>query len=296
MQGDTGPKVRLVQAPNPGPLTGSGTNTWLIGQGHVAVIDPGPALNAHLTAIFAALQPGERITHILITHNHLDHTGLVPDLVKATGAATAGFGTAVTGRSATMQRLAAAGLADGGEGIDHAFAPVMTLGDGDTLAGESWAVQAIHTPGHAATHLCFATGQHLFSGDHVMGWSSSLISPPDGDMGQYMASLQRLALGDWATAYPGHGPVIDLPGTRIAALHAHRQQREAALLAALTEKEMGLHTLTAAVYHDVPVEMHRAARRNVLAHVIDLHGRNLVICDDLCAPDPAITLAQSFPT
>lgn len=291
MQNGTEPRVRLVQAANPGPLTGTGTNTWLIGSGDVAVIDPGPALEGHLDAIMAALQPGERITHLLITHTHLDHSGLVPALVAATGALTAGFGPAHAGRSVTMQQLEAAGLASGGEGIDHAFSPDITLDDGTVLAGESWAVQALHTPGHAANHLCFAMGALLFSGDHVMGWSSSLISPPDGDMAQYMASLQRLAATTWTRSYPGHGPVLDKPHERIAALYMHRRQREAAILAALSAHRLGLQALTAAVYTDVPAVLHPAARRNVLAHVIDLKQRKLLSCDDLCAGDPQISKA-----
>ena len=283
------PDIRLLRAANPGPLTGTGTNTYIIGRSTVAVIDPGPDDPAHLAAILAALQPDERISHIFLTHTHEDHSGLVPALVAATGAITCGFGPATAGRSTVMQKLAAAaGLQGGGEGIDLSFAPDLVLADGDVVMGHDWALRAIHTPGHAAGHLCFAHGGQLFSGDHVMGWSSSLISPPDGDMADYMRSLQRLASERWDMAFPGHGPQIDAPGPRIAALAAHRHAREAALLAALQGGAMGLHALTAAVYFDVPVAMHRAARRNVLAHVIDLHDRNLIACADLTVPDPVI--------
>ena len=282
-------QIRLVRADNPGPLTGTGTNTWLIGRGDVAVIDPGPAQGAHLAAILAALAPDERISHILLTHTHLDHSALVPDLVRVTGAVTAGFGRAKDGRSAVMQRLAGMGLADGGEGIDHDFAPDITLVDGAVVAGDSWSVTALHTPGHAATHLCFVTGRQLFCGDHVMAWSSSLISPPDGDMADYMTALLRLQAGDWDQAFPGHGPIITQPQHRMAALHAHRLQREAEVLGAVAVKGMGLRALTAMLYHDVPAALHPAASRNVLAHVIDLFGRNLVACDNLCAADPVVT-------
>ncbi len=280
--------LRLVRANNPGPLTGSGTNTWLIGHGDVAVVDPGPAMDSHLASVLAALRPGERISHILISHTHLDHSGLVPRLVAATGAVTAGFGQAFAGRSATMQALLAQGLQDGGEGIDHDFAPDMTLADNDTVAGTGWCLRALHTPGHAANHLCFAWGNRLFSGDHVMGWSSSLVSPPDGDMADYMQSLERLLSMPWSTAYPGHGPPVDAPGARMTALLAHRRVREAALLGAISTQGISLSALTAAVYSDVDRSLHRAARRNVLAHVIDLITRNQIACDDLCAPDPVI--------
>lgn len=290
------PDLRLVRADNPGPLTGTGTNTWLIGRGDVAVVDPGPALDSHLAAILAALDPGERISHILVTHTHLDHSALAPGLVAATGAVTAGFGRAFTGHSAVMQALTAQGLRDGGEGIDHSFAPDITLKDGEAITGNGWALSALHTPGHAANHLCFAWGQRLFSGDHVMGWSSSLVSPPDGDMADYMASLERLAGLPWHMACPGHGDPISNPAARIAALQAHRRLREAALMAALLPDGVRLGALTAAVYHDVPVAMHKAASRNVLAHVIDLHDRKLIGCSDMFSADPLIFKLPAFPS
>jgi glyoxylase-like metal-dependent hydrolase (beta-lactamase superfamily II) len=286
---DLAPDLRCVQADNPGPLTGSGTNTWLVGRGDVTVIDPGPALPGHLGAILGALGKAERITRILVTHCHLDHSALVQGLVDATGARTFGFGSAQTGRSVVMAALAARGLASGGEGLDTGFVPDVALAQGDWVGGEGARLQAIHTPGHAATHLCFAYGHLLFSGDHVMGWSSSLISPPDGDMAQYMASLSLLAERDWKMALPGHGPLIDAPNTRIATLIAHRRAREAAVLQALNGgAPMRLGEVTAAVYVDVPPALHAAARRNVLAHVIDLHARNMIHADDLCARDPVL--------
>ncbi|MGL5012650.1 MAG: MBL fold metallo-hydrolase [Paracoccaceae bacterium] len=282
------PDLRCILAPNPSMMTGPGTNTWLLGQGGVAVIDPGPAIPAHLDAILAALGPGECITHIFVTHNHLDHTALAPRLAAATGAPTYGFGRAGDGRSALMQSLAARGLADGGEGIDTTFSPDIRLTDGQVVETAHWQLRALHTPGHAATHLCFAHGRRLFSGDHVMGWSSSLISPPDGDMAAYMASLAKLGNQDWDAAYPGHGTPVENPNARISALAQHRLQRESALLAALTTQPLSITALTEAVYHDVPPNLHPAARRNVLAHVIDLLARGLVTCPDICAADPFV--------
>lgn len=283
--------LRCITAPNPSPLTGTGTNTYLVGQGDIAVIDPGPDLPDHLSAIHAALRPGERITHIFITHTHLDHSALVPALARATGATTYGFGPFDAGRRAVMERLATQGMADGGEGIDRHFCPDIALADGTVVTGRSWQLRALHTPGHAASHQCFAIGDRLFSGDHMMGWSSSLISPPDGDMAAYMASLARLQRDQWSTAYPGHGPAIAAPADRIAALILHRQTREAALCDALRSGPMLMSSLTARVYADTPAHLHPAARRNVLAHVIDLVERKLLLCGDLCAVDPTVSMS-----
>jgi glyoxylase-like metal-dependent hydrolase (beta-lactamase superfamily II) len=234
-------------------------------------------MDVHLAAIMAALKPGEAVSHILVTHTHLDHTALIPALVAETGAVTAGFGAYTGART------------NSGEGIDHDFVPDMALADGDTLAGDDWQVQALHTPGHAANHLCFAFDDVLFSGDHVMGWSTSLIDPPDGDMAAYMASLRRLQTGAWRVAHAGHGdPITNLPA-RLATLIVHRQAREAAILAALAQRPLRLTALTAQVYTDIPVTLLPAAKRNVLAHLIDLQRQNRITSDDLAAPNPIVT-------
>jgi glyoxylase-like metal-dependent hydrolase (beta-lactamase superfamily II) len=285
-----GKMIRQITAPNPSAYTQAGTNTYLLGAVELAVIDPGPDDTAHLAAILAACQPGQRITHIFLTHLHLDHSGLARRLSAATDAPIYGYGPYDRGRSATMARLARAGLADGGEGIDRTLVPDVQLEDGQSVTGSGWQITAHHTPGHAANHLCFAWDDVLFSGDHVMGWSTSLISPPDGDAAAYMASLARLATRDWAVALPGHGaPITDVAG-RIATLAAHRIGREAAIMAVVQQGPVTLDALTAQVYHDTPTHLHPAARRNLLAHVIDLSDRNRVSCTDLLAPDPIVTL------
>jgi glyoxylase-like metal-dependent hydrolase (beta-lactamase superfamily II) len=279
------PLLRRIRAPNPGPMTGTGTNTYVLGTGRVAVLDPGPDDPAHLAAIMAALQPGEAISHIIVTHTHLDHSAAAPHLVQATGALTAGFGPYGAGLTPI------AGLTDGGEGIDRTFAPDIHLADGAVLSGDDWHVSAIHTPGHAANHLCFAFGDVLFSGDHVMAWSTSLISPPDGDMAAYMASLRRLQAGTWRATYPGHGAAItDLPA-RLATLIAHRQTREAAICAALGAGPLSLSTLTTLVYTDISPMLLPAAMRNILAHIIDLQRKNRVYCDSITLPNPIVNPA-----
>lgn len=283
------PGLRRVLAPNPSAMTFHGTNTYLVGEGRVAVIDPGPALPAHLDAILAALGRGERVAWILVSHAHLDHSPLARPLAERTGAPVLAFGDAGAGRSPVMARLAAAGLS-GGEGVDEGFAPDVALADGARIEGEGWSLRAIHTPGHFGNHLSFAWEDRIFTGDHVMGWASSLVSPPDGDMGAYMASLGRLAAEGARVFHPGHGAAIEDPAARLAALAAHRRAREAAILAALDREGQDPAALTARIYTDTPPALLPAAARNVLAHLIDLAERNLAEAEG--PPGPANRFAR----
>lgn len=282
------PGLRRVLAPNPSPMTHHGTNSYILGEGRVAVIDPGPADPGHLAALLAALAPGERVSHILVTHAHLDHSALARPLAEATGAPVLAFGPATAGRSARMAALAAAGGLAGGEGVDHGLVPDLTLADGDEVAGEGWRLRALHTPGHFGNHLSLVWGEAVFSGDHVMGWASSLISPPDGDMGAYMASLAHLAAACPARLYPGHGAVVADAGTRVAELTAHRRAREAALRAALAEGPADATSLALRLYHDTPAALLPAAARNVLAHLLDLTDRKLA------EPEGALAMSARF--
>jgi glyoxylase-like metal-dependent hydrolase (beta-lactamase superfamily II) len=265
------PGVRRVLCANPGPFTFRGTNTWIIGEGpSVAVLDPGPEDADHLRAILRATQ-GERVTHILVSHTHRDHSPGVAALRAATGAASFGFGPHLTPPD------------QGGEGGDHAFRPDMTLPDGGEVRGRDWSLRAIHTPGHCANHLCFAlegTGI-LFSADHVMSWSTTVVSPPDGDMAAYMASLARLQARQDSLFLPGHGPPLPDPQPFMAALAAHRREREAMVLEALrAARRATARDLVGAVYGPALDErLVPAAARSLLAHLIKLAAEGAALRD-----------------
>ncbi|MFD0982438.1 MBL fold metallo-hydrolase [Tropicimonas aquimaris] len=279
------PGLRRVLAPNPSPMTYQGTNTYIVGVGEVAVIDPGPDLAAHHEAILAALEPGERISHILVTHSHLDHSPLARRLAETTAAEVLGFGRHEAGRSPMMAQLATDGLSGGGEGADLAFEPDRLLADGEEIRGAGWTLRALHTPGHASNHLAFAWEEALFTGDHVMGWASSMVSPPDGDLTAFMATCARLAERGDRIYYPGHGDPVEEPAARLAWLVAHRRSREARLLQELGPEAQSIDTLTRRIYTDTPPALLPAAARNVFAHLLDLVARGIVACDG--NPSPA---------
>lgn len=260
--GGDGPRIRRIRCGNPGPFTYLGTNSYLIGEGRVALLDPGPVDEAHQAALLAALDPGERITHILVSHTHRDHSPGAAPLVAATGAVTAGFGPHGTP----------------GFGGDLDFDPAIRLADGETLRGEGWAVTALHTPGHCANHLCFALegSDALFTADHVMSWSSSVVSPPDGNMTDYMASLEKLAGRGEARFLPGHGAPAAEPGRFARALLLHRQAREAKVLEALREAgDAPLEALVTVVYGGLEPRLLPAAGRSLLAHLQKLEAEGL---------------------
>ena len=246
--------LACVLAPNPSPMTHWGTNTYLLGWDSVAVIDPGPMDLDHLSALIAAIN-GRAVSHIIVTHSHLDHSPLARPLADVTGAPVLAFGHSRAGRSKMMQTLASSGVMGGGEGVDLDFAPDVLIADGDVIDGDGWQLRAIHTPGHFGNHLCFLWGDVAFTGDHLMGWASSLAATP------------------MARAYSAHGaPVPDAQG-RLADLVAHRLDREGEILAALNLGPATPSELTAMIYTDVAPALLGMAQRNVLAHLIDLTQR-----------------------
>ncbi len=278
-----GPAIRRVLAPNPSPMTFRGTNTYLVGTRDVAVIDPGPPDEAHLAAIMDALEGHQRISHIFVTHSHVDHSPLAMVLAQVTGAKVHAFGPSRAGRAAVMTGLDALG---GGEGVDETFMPDVALPHLAEVAGSDWALRALHTPGHMGNHLSFELGVdgafsgHVFCGDLVMGWSTSLVSPPDGHVSDFMASLEMMsARAGHAVYHAGHGAPIEAPVARMAELMAHRRNREGQILQALADRPMRAAEVAEAVYVDLNPALLPAAARNVLAHLIDLTTQNRVTPD-----------------
>jgi len=264
------PGLRRVIANNPSAMTYWGTNTYIVGEGKVALIDPGPLCAQHFQAVLAALKPGETIESIFVTHSHRDHSQLARPFSEHANAPVFALGDSLAGRSPLMARLADCGLDCGGEGVDSTFQPDELIGDLDIIDGPDWQLRVMWTPGHFGNHLVFGWQDALFTGDHVMGWASSLVSPPDGDLAAFMASTKRLAKRDDRIFYPGHGAPVTTPKDRLHWLIGHRQLRNAQILSAMTAGPMDIPAITRAVYQDLAPGLIPAAHRNVFAHLIDL--------------------------
>ena len=262
-----GSRIRRVLAPNPSPFTYTGTQTYIIGEGEVAVIDPGPDVPGHLDALRAALA-GERVAAIACTHTHRDHSPASRPLSASTGAPIVGCAPLV--------------LEDEGprsdESFDREYRPDRVLADGDRIEADGWTIEAVATPGHTSNHLCLALVEEgvLFTGDHVMGWSTSVVAPPDGDMADYMASLERLLGRDDRTYYPAHGPAVEDPHAHVRRLIEHRRLRERQILDRLERGENRIPAMVEAMYADIDPRLFPAAGRSVLAHLIDLERRGRV--------------------
>ncbi|MBV9510227.1 MAG: MBL fold metallo-hydrolase [Caulobacteraceae bacterium] len=255
------PLIRRVVADNPGAFTYTGTGTYIIGAGEVAVIDPGPDLDAHLEAILAATK-GERIAAILTTHTHADHSPLARPLAERTGARI--YGRPAPGAGAAEIRVE--------EDDDGLFRPDETVADGWTIEGPGWRLEALATPGHASNHVCYALPQEnaLFSGDHVMGWSTTVISQPDGDMTAYYDSLDKVAARDFAVLWPTHGPPITEVAPFLGAYKAHRLDRERQILEQIAEGRHRIRDMVPVMYAGVDARLHPAAMGSVLSHLIHL--------------------------
>ncbi|MGO7870692.1 MBL fold metallo-hydrolase [Rhizobium leguminosarum] len=267
--------VERVTVNNPGPFTFFGTNSYIVGSSSVAVIDPGPEDEAHFQALMAALG-GRAVTHIVVSHTHRDHSPLARRLQAATGAVTVGQGPHRPARP----------LRDGeinpfSESSDLSFVPDITLSDGESLSGDGWALTAVLTPGHTTNHAAFALAGRdiLFSGDHVMAWSTSIVAPPDGSMADYMASLDRLIARDDRLLLPGHGGPVTQPASFLRALKAHRLKREQAVLARIQAGDGRIAEMVKVIYRDTDPKLHGAAALSVLAHIEDLLERGEIAAD-----------------
>ena len=260
------PLIRRVIANNPGPFSYVGTGTYILGTGSVAVIDPGPDDADHIDAILAATA-GESISHILVTHTHRDHSPGCALLQPQCDAQTYGFGPHGSGKTALT--------AHGGEGTDLDFTPDVRVGHGEIIEGGDWSVECVYTPGHTSNHMCFQLREEraLFSGDHVMGWSTSVIVPPDGDMHDYMQSLDLLLERDDAIYWPTHGPAVTEPHAHVRAFIEHRLERGRQIVRCI---EGGTHRIVDMVpimYSDVAEELHLAAGQSVFAQVTSMVAR-----------------------
>ncbi|MGB1338564.1 MAG: MBL fold metallo-hydrolase [Planktomarina sp.] len=272
------PKIRRLLAPNPSPMTHTGTNTYLLGRRDIAVIDPGPDNDAHFAAILSSIAPYQKITKILVTHAHLDHAPLARRLSIHCGAPVFAYGDSAAGRSPQMIALCEAGTIGGGEGVDDAFQPDVILKDQVALDHEGQELTAIWTPGHFGNHMAFAWNGAMFSGDHVMGWASTMISPPDGDLGAFRRSCTALQQRPEKLYLPGHGDAIEDGPARLDWLLAHRQQRESQIISHLKGRPNTAQSLAKAIYSGINPQLIPAATRNVLAHLIDLCERDLATC------------------
>ena len=277
------PLIRRVVAANPGPFTFTGTGTYIVGRGTVAVIDPGPMLSAHLEALVAALD-GETVSHILVTHTHADHSPLARPLAEALGGVPI-LAAEPPRRPEPMEV--------GEEGSDVSFHPDIVLTGGERIEGPGWTLDALATPGHASNHMAFGLVEEnaLFPGDHIMGWSTTVVSPPDGDMTAYMESLDLVKARNFTTLWPTHGPPVLEVDPFIAAYIAHRRAREAQVLKAVSEGHGRIKDMVPVLYAEVDKRLWPAAARSVLGHIIDLERRGILTTDGQPGPESDYRLA-----
>lgn len=278
------PLIRRVVAKNPSAFTFKGTGTYIVGRGTVAVIDPGPLLGEHVDALTRALA-GETVSHILVTHTHIDHSPAAAPFQATTGAKTYGFGPHGSGRTRELEHDPGLGKGPFEEGGDRDFVPNAVMREGDTAAGPGWHLTALETPGHTSNHLCFRLAEEdaVFTGDHIMGWSTTAIGPPDGDMAAYKRSLKRFLPGGDAAAsrfWPTHGPPVTETAKLVQAYLAHRDGREALILRAMERGATTVPEMVARVYLGLDPRLTAAAGRSTLAHLIELMDRGIVAADE----------------
>ncbi|MBC7769412.1 MAG: MBL fold metallo-hydrolase [Phycisphaerales bacterium] len=266
------PLIRRLVANNPGPFTFRGTGVYIIGRGDVAIIDPGPDDAAHIEALLRAVE-GERVTHIFVTHRHMDHSPAAHPLAERTGAKVYSSTIAPKPSDCDEIRLEA--------GDDQLFTPDIDVKDRDRFSGPGWTIEAVFTPGHTTNHMAYALVEEnaLFPGDHIMGWSTTVIGPPDGDMSDYLASLEKVRDRDFSTLWPTHGPPVREVRPFVQAFIDHRLEREAQILAQMHAGKHSIKDMVSVIYADVDKRLHPAACHSVLAHMIRLVQLGKVMCD-----------------
>lgn len=267
------PLVQRVVANNPGPFTYTGTGVYIVGHKNVAVIDPGPKTPEHIAALNSALED-RTVTHVLVTHHHIDHSPMAAPLAKQHGCKVYGYGQQARPPAGGEVRLEA--------GDDLLFKPDVEIRDGALFEGDGWTIDAIHTPGHTSNHMCFALREEntLFSGDHIMGWSTSVVSPPDGHMGDYLNSLNRVLERHFDIIRPTHGPAIENPQTFVSAYIAHRHAREEQICGALAGGLSSISDIVEKLYADIDKRLHPAAAHSVLSHLIHMRETGRVCSGD----------------
>ena len=270
----------VITANNASPMTFTGTRSYILGTDNLIVIDPGPDINQHFDAIMDYIG-NRKVTDIILTHSHVDHSPLSRRLKNETGASIIGFGSADEARTTFMKELSSSLDLGGEEGIDKNLTLDEKVIDKQELVRNDYRIEVVHTPGHLSNHICLAVKEKkaLFSGDHVMGWATTLISPPDGDLGSFMRSLEKLSERDELIYYPGHGKPLREPKKMVLAQIAHRRDRETQILSCISKNAKTPSEIVDDVYIDLNPMLKTAAIRNVLAHLIDLYERKKVSVD-----------------
>ena len=277
-----------VTCNNPSPLTGAGTNSFLIGTSDLALVDPGPLDDAHCQALMDAVEKHQRISHIFVTHSHLDHSPLAARVASITGAKVHAFGDSTTGRSDVMSALAQTDTLKRGEGVDRQFVPDVRLNDGQVIEYAGWRIAAHHTPGHFANHMSFAVGDAELCGDLIMAWATSLVAPPDGDLTQFITSCEQTRTRAAHRLLPAHGEAIEDPQKRIEWLISHRMERTGQIIRTLETGPQTPKELTQHIYSDISPSLWPAAEQNVLAHLIDLMTKKRV------SPEGTLSIQSKF--
>ena len=268
-------KISCILAPNPSPMTFKGSNTYIVDNGELAVIDPGPAIDEHFNNILD-LVGGRQVKYIFLTHSHVDHSSLAKKLSKKLNTPIYAFGGSNSGLSSTMLSLIENGYDSGLEGIDYEFYPDRAIINNEKFNLNGEYISAIHTPGHMGNHVCFQYDKILFSGDHIMGWATSMVSPPYGDLTQFMNSCRVLQKENFKMLLPGHGGPVNDPKDRITFLINHRLERERQIKSAIEIGPLTAMEITYLVYTDIDPALISAATRNVFAHLIDLNNRGKI--------------------